>query len=156
MPTLSVNMNIFAPTQYGNFQFGDICNFRGKLLCGGHNGTFLFGENDNDNGKPILSEIELFTTDFGTANLKHPRFIIIGAKLNGNLSISIKVDGVYTFNHELVCGRKMGVWHNYKIPVSRECDGRYFTITIKNIAGKDFVIDSVDMIIYQRHRGDSF
>lgn len=155
MPTLSMNINVFAPTQYGNFQFEDICEFRGRAICSNQNGTYLFGEDNNDNGNSILSEIELLTTDFGRANLKHPRFLVIGAKLNDNLNISIKVDGDRVYDYFLICDKQIGIWHNHKVPIKRECDGRYFTITIKN-SGGNFTIDSIDAMVTQRHKGNSF
>lgn len=149
--TILLNTHNFAASQFFNHAANSATIFNGKLLFATSNGIFE-STGDNDGFEtvgeeqvpvPIEAYIVLPTSDFGYRGQKSPRSIVLGARIDGQLEVSITDE--------------KGMTRDYLTPVLDGDDGakvalrtdqrsRYFSTKIANVDGADFSIESADIV----------
>jgi len=145
--TFAMQLGIMAPTQYGNYNFNSMCNFRGKAF-GAHEdgGIHLLDNRDEtaDEGSvEIDALLELAQTDFGVPNVKTILKVVVGYEASGELEISVISD-----EYEAVSGtlpESAGNFQQHGDWTGVVSLGRYALLRIQNVEGCDFSLDSIDV-----------
>lgn len=145
MSLISVIMNLQnrASSQYSNFDFNSFCKIGDTILAASDDGLFTLG-GDTDNGGQIDAQFALATSDFGIENLKRIRSAYVGGRMDGNLKLTLEDDegNARTYDLEpLKTDRQTGM----KATTGRDGLGRYFTVSISNVNGSDFRVDSISV-----------
>jgi len=104
---------------------------------------------DDAAGVPISAYFKLPRTDFGYVNDKRLRAMYVGYETDGNLLISITPDEDTTRSQDFTLTGAITTQkqHSGRIPLRRDLRGRYFDFKFANVAGSDFSIDSIKLII---------
>ena len=86
-------------------------------------------------------------TDFGAANQKRLRKMLLGFEASGALQLSVKSDdgefAVALVEPDIDSSRGEGV----VVPFERDVKGRYLTVRISNTAGCYFALNSIDLAL---------
>lgn len=149
MANLSLVMELtnLAVTQYHNFDFNSACAFGDTTLVASEGGLFTL-DAESDNGTDIDSEFMLVVSDWGMANLKKLRSVFLGLETDGDLQLIVKNDEsnerLYTipFSYPEKKGFNMAT----KVAVGRDGMGRYWSLGLKNVAGAEFALDSIEVL----------
>lgn len=143
MLVLDTNTSIQgATTQYTNFDFNSMVNFKNRYLCASEDGLFEHTGSD-DNESDISAYFEPLTMDFGLSNSKRVRSIYLGGEADGVLNILVNTENVSAVT--LSVG-SMTTQAARKIACERSLYGRYWTFRIANVDGCDFSIDSISVL----------
>ena len=151
MLTLDTNLKIGnATTQYLNFNFNSMVNFKGVALGANEFGLFkLNGETDD--GVSIEAYFEPVTSDIGLAGPKRMRYLYTEAKLTGSIDINISVDGGTVKSYRITNTDQKPL--RYRTVVSKVLHGTYWLYQFKNVNGTDFSIDSARGVFIFRNQG---
>ena len=143
MEFLGINLELFrlSPSQYANFNFNSMCEFKGQYLGASENGVFTLFDADDDNGADIDAWIKCMKTDFGMLNQKRVRNLKIGCEASGDLTITVTNDDWNERTYALSLVLKNQLQHARDIPVGRNGKGAYWSFKIANSNGCDFSID---------------
>jgi hypothetical protein len=141
---LHCNLSNVAATQFINYPFKSLCVFNDKILAAGPDGLFTI-EGNKDNGGDIEAYAKLPTTDLGSSNQKRIRKMFVGYESNGNVDIGVQVDEMP--GHDFRLRPTANGQHGSELNGRRDQKGRYLSITIKNVDGSDFSIDSIDALV---------
>lgn len=152
MVTLDVNMKNQAFSQYVGFSFNSMVKFDEKYLGASGDGLSVI-EGKTDNGSPVEAELELPTTDFGIQNFKRIRYVYIGYETSSAISVNVvfdqkEDDGIDYLVESIKTGQQRG-----KFSVNRTQEGRYVTITVRNVNGSDFSLDDLSILLVVLHSG---
>ena len=147
MITLDAQLNGGRFTQYSGFAFNSMVRFGEKFLGADSAGLHLIGA-DKDNGVNITAELELPTTDLGVQQKKRLRFLYFGYEVNGALDVVVTYDqkAATTKTYRMGNLETSGQQRNW-LPLRRDAHGRYMTMTVRNVNGSDFSIDSIDALL---------
>ena len=141
-----------ATTQFTNYPFNSMVKFGNTYLGASSEGIYLLDGSDDD-GSEIEAYFEPITTDFGADNPKRMRFIYLGYEAQGDLELTLKADDKDT--ETITCeaeSTKTGQQRR-RVPATRELQGRYWNIQVKNMDGCDFAVDSIDVRMIARSQG---
>ena len=142
----ALNYNVLSKgtTQYLNYDFTSMVKFGASYLGCNNDGIFELSGN-NDNSRPIDAWIKPLITDFGISNPKKCRAGYIGYETQGELDVKVQADE----GKEYVAILPINIngQQGKKFSISRNIKGRYITITILNVKGCDFGIDSMDICL---------
>lgn len=151
MLTLDTNLKAAnATTQYLNFEFNSMVNFKGKALAANDSGIYAL-EGETDNGALIDAYFEPVVSDVGVARPKRMRYIYTELRIHGSLDINISVDD--------------GTAETYKVQgidlkskrcratVSKKLHGTYWLFQFRNVNGSDFSIDTASGVFIFRNQG---
>jgi hypothetical protein len=135
-----------ALSQYGSYDFNSLCVFEGKLLAGSDLGLYqCTGEVDAD-AVDIASIFTFPSTDAGSKKQKKIRQVVISGWWAGELKIAVLYDevsgGYYTIPPTGAMQEQTVTVH-----INSEDYGRYIGLSIENVGGADFSIDSIDMML---------
>ena len=110
-------------------------------------GIRVLGASANDEGTAISSNFKTGSTDFGDSFMKYLREIWLAFRAGGVLKFTFSKDEDATTevekNTTLVDTKIM----EERLKVPRGLRGRFFTIEGENIAGVDFDINSLSMLV---------
>lgn len=152
---LRLNTQLLAPTQL-SLPFNSMAYNKEYVMGGSDEGLFIVrGNEDWVDGTqesilepvPINALISLVTTDFGTARYKRIRWIYVGYKSKGDLSLLVSPDDDDSEEYVLPAINEEYKQTGNKIPISRDQVGRYFTLSIMNPGGVSFSIDNISAAI---------
>lgn len=143
---ICLNLRRGALSQYEGFNFNSLCEFKGTSLGANEDGIYSLDDTETDQGTPILSIIETFTTNFNADNAKRMRKAYIGYETSGNLVLKLTVDGEHEHSYFLKPVKKQQLQHKTKVPLGRDLKGDYWMYRIENKDGCDFSLDSIDMV----------
>jgi hypothetical protein len=142
---VALNTVLMAPTQYAGVNFDSMCVFEGKILGAGVSGICEMTGN-TDLGVAITSFFQLPSTDLGASKAKKLRSMILSGYHNGNVKLTIVKDNdestEYTINLNGAADHR-----NIKVDLNSNDLGRYIGLVVENIAGSDFSIDAIDLLL---------
>ena len=140
-------MNLFnqAISTYSNFNFNSIACFNGVYLGATDTGIYTLG-GDKDNGTDIDSRIKTGSMDFGDGFLKYARDIWITHRTDGNIRLKIFID-----EDNVAIEKQTNIINDRimeeRIKPPRGLRGRFYTMELRNVAGADFDIDSLSILV---------
>ena len=137
MNTKTLTLTTF--TEYGYNSFARVA---GKNVAAGA-GLFELVGND-DNGLPINATLALPTTDFGSSFVKVLERLFVGYRSQADMVVRIITDDNEAVIYTLPVSSQPGL-ATQRVKVGKGLAGRYWQITINNLDGTDFMIDTVDV-----------
>lgn len=142
---LATELTIKAPSQYLNYSFSSMVKFGNRYYGGNADGLFELESGDTDNGTYIDAHFKLFTTDFGSRNLKRMRAIFVRGLSDGQLLFTVEDDenNERTYPLENVKSTSTG----QKVPVGRDGKGVYWSVKVANNEGSDFSINTLEALM---------
>lgn len=152
MYALSFALQPGATTQFTNYPFNSMVKFGNTYLGASSEGIYLLDGSD-DNGVEIEAYFEPITTDFGSDNPKRMRFIYLGYEAQGDLELTLKADDKATETVVLEAESTKIGQQRRRVPATRELQGRYWNLQVKNMDGCDFAVDSIDVRMVTRSQG---
>ena len=151
MLTLDTNLKIAnATTQYLNYNFNSMVNFKGIALGANDEGIFELN-GDDDQGTLIDAYFEPITSDIGLVGPKRMRYLYTEAKLTGSVDINISVDSGSVKSYRITDTAQKPLRH--RITVSKALHGTYWLYQYRNVNGSDFSIDSAQGVFIFRSQG---
>ena len=150
MYALDTELTQKATTQYWNYPFNSFCRFLGRDLAASPEGLFLL-EGETDDGAKIESKIVLNDTDMGLDNPKRARFAYFGYEADGDLEVSFSADEKWP-QTKTIGSQKTGQQRR-RVSVPHNIFGRYWSVSVANVAGCDFSLDSIEILPILRSQG---
>ena len=141
-----MNLSNQAISTYNNFDFNSIACFNGTYLGANSAGIYKLSGN-LDNGSIIKSKIKTGSIDFGSGYIKHLRDIWLTYRTDGTVAIVLWVDEDDNSQVELRSRKSSDNIQEEKFTAPLGLNGRFYTIEFKNIAGADFDIHKLSMMV---------
>lgn len=147
-----LNTETAAVGWYDNFDFESIAQPPGKVLAVGPEGLYELTGN-TDEGKSINATAVSGLNDFGSDTIKRVDAMYLGYTCDGNISVTAET---YESGHPpityLLEQRLALAPRNSRLIGAKGMWGRYWRMTISNVAGADFEIHdaSVDIAVSSR------
>lgn len=151
---LAINLNLKGhyPTQFLNYNFLSLCNFKGKLLGAKENGLFeLTGEQDHET--EIQAKVETPLSAWGVNQVKRPRKCRLSYASDDELELSVidaDLDVVETKDVPTSSG---SLPQNSTFNFSRTTAKNFWTFRISNKDGSDFKINALEVLFTVRPHG---
>lgn len=140
----AMNLSHLAITRYPDFQFDHLLRFRGNTYLVRADGIYLVG-GDSDAGAYIHARFALPDGTFGDiAEKVCPRAYLQGRSVGG-MSVTPVVDGE-AFEAQ-VTSESRGDLDYVRAKFGRGLRGHHWAFEVANADGKDFEVDSFDMLI---------
>lgn len=141
-----INTDLRALTEYRNVPFDSFAILNGRTYAAGENGIFELA-GTTDDGAPIDAWITPFLTDFGTQKFKRVSDIWIGGmgqdlyvKVHSrDPATGVKTEDLYSVVRKQDAGAAPG-----RVEVGRGIKSTYFGLSLHNVDGADFELDSID------------
>lgn len=141
-----LNTQLRAVTEYRNVPFDSFAVLGGRTYAAGDGGIFELA-GDTDDGQPIEAWFRPFLTNFGTQKMKRVTDIWLGTSATG---LFVKVhtrdpatgkmtEDVYPVQHAHGDGTDKG-----RVKVGRGLTSNWWTLTVGNVAGAPFEIESIE------------
>lgn len=150
--TFSVNTENLEVTEYSNYDFLSMAMFNGKPVGVGAAGIYELSGGD-DAGTNIDASALFGFDDLGTANMKRMFNAYLGYKSDGAVEVQISIDGepavrTYTVNKiSGTTGIKRG-----RATIAKGLRSRYWQVGVKNVAGSDLELDTLDLYVHETKR----
>lgn len=143
--TWVLNVRKQALTEYGNFQFNSMTEFRGRFLAAGPNGIVQLAAQDLDDAANIDATVVSATSDFGSSFNKRVPRIYVGYKSTGDMEFHTitSQDGKRKY---LLSRNGITDIQQRRVPVGRGPKARYWQFEFINRDGSDFLLES--MMVY--------
>jgi len=135
-----------AISTYNNYNFDSIANFNGTLFGATTTGIYQL-DGDTDNGTDIDSKIKSGSMDFGDTFIKYAKDVWITFRSDGYLTLKILVDEDATAPIQKQTTIISSTIIEERLKPPRGLRGRFYTIELKNFAGADFDIDSLNLLV---------
>ena len=148
-----LSLSKLAPSQYVEYNFNSMCEFRGRYLGANESGVFVLGEVGKDGSDSIDAKLKTGLTDFGVSNRKRIRSLLVGYETDGRLKLSVSTDEGVVRTVELTSKSEASRQQGGKVSVGRDGIGKYWAFQVENIDGADFSIDEVSAILITRETG---
>ena len=142
-----MNINNQAISTYSGYNFNSIADFNGVILGATATGIRVLGDSANDGGAAIASNFKTGSMDFGDSFMKYLREIWLAFRAGGVLKFTFSVDEDATTEVEKSTTLTGSEIAEERLKVPRGLRGRFFTIEGENVAGVDFDIDSLSMLV---------
>ena len=125
------------PSLYTGFDFNSYATFHGKAYGAREDGIYLL-EGEDDDGTPIVTGMRLGPLNFGTEHEKRLRYI-----RPGNTGTEIEA--------QVKAGEEKGIFYQdgERIPVSRDIQGKEFTIDIQGFEKLDY-LEIMPLVLLKR------
>jgi len=149
MQSFITNLTNRASTSVNGFDYNSFCEAWEKPLAAGDGLYELCG--DTDDTVDIDAYFETPIIDLGSQRDKRLRFVYLGFESDGNLEVSVSVDGG-SYRAYSVIPKKTGR-QRIRIPIGRNGHGRYWQLKINNVDGSFFAIDHMSVLINERSEG---
>lgn len=147
MTTYSINAENNEVTQYTGYDALAFERIGNKHYAVCKDGIYYLGGQgepyiDTDNGAEISATVTLGATDFKSQQLKRVQYAYVGMK--GDITLAMMIDtGAFTADYRATHDAQ-GV-HQKRIKMGLGNKSRYWTPSIKNVAGKYFELDSLGL-----------
>lgn len=149
--TMVTNTETGAVTTYANYAFNSFAEHASGLLAAGPGGLYVIDSGESDDGNPIGATLATGKLDFEGAQMKRMSMFHAAIRADGDLSLGISADDgspvLYTMSPTSPVDLKP-----FRQPVGRGLRGRYWQITIANVAGADFSIEDCSMDVVETGR----
>ncbi len=139
---LKHRFNPMATVQFTNYDFESFAELDGSLYGVNEDGLFLL-EGDDDDGTDIDSEFGFGFIDFAARTMKRLRFLCADIKSTG-IDFTVETENGDIESYTLSASTETTT---KKTSINRSLKGRRFEITFANIAGGDFIIGSIDLMV---------
>lgn len=140
---LCMRTDIFAVSEFTNYNFNSMCEFNGVLLGANESGIFSH-DADKDVSKLIKWSFSLYSSDWGIPKKKKVRLIYIGGVINDDITVeAIPVGGVTSSRK----AELESISRRHKATVNFESVGQYWSVRISNDNGSNCTIDSIDAVV---------
>lgn len=149
--TWVLNIRKAALTEYDNFAFNSMTNFKGKILAAGPSGIFQLAAQNTDNSAGINANILTGQNDFGSSMLKRIPRIYVGYKSSGDMEFHTITSQDGARKYLLSINACLGLQQR-RIPIGRGPKSRYWQFGLVNRDGTDFLIESILIYPEQTHR----
>lgn len=141
-----LNTQLRAVTEYRNVPFDSFAILNGRTYAAGDGGIFELA-GDTDAGQPIEAWFRPFLTNFGTQKMKRVTDIWLGTSGTGlfvkvhtrNPATGQMTEDVYPVQHAHGDGTDKG-----RVKVGRGLTSNWWTLTVANVAGAPFEIESIE------------
>jgi hypothetical protein len=148
----SVNTENLELTEYSNYDFLSMAMFNGKPVGISATGIYeLLGSNDA--GTEIDASALFGFDDLGTSHMKRMFYAYLGYKSDGEVEVQISIDGEPALRYYTVkkisgtTGIKRG-----RAKIAKGLRSRYWQVGIKNVAGSDLELDTLDLYVHETKR----
>jgi hypothetical protein len=125
--TWVLNDNSFAPSAYTDWPFNSYAQYHGQYYAAGNAGLYLLGGPDQD-GAEIHAGVRLSRVNFGTDRQKRLRSMRLGAT-GDRVLVRLATDR----------GERIFALRGVKVPVSRDVQGKEWTIDISDFSELSFI-----------------
>ena len=143
---LVLNLVTQAPYYYANYAFtGFATQGERQFGCKADGIYELVGDTDADD--PIESRITTGLADFEEPALKTLTAVYLGYRATGSLFLSTQIghsDGVQALSYEL--GETPSAPVTTRIKLGKGVKARYWQLSVSNIGGSDFEIETLDIL----------
>ncbi len=136
-----INLKTFTITQYTNYGFNSMCNFKGMPFGANSYGIYLLS-GDTDDGTAISSEILTGASDVKTSNLK--RYLDAYISMTGVGNYSLKVINDDSSKEYAFVGTKTTI-DNIKVNLNKGEKGNFSSIGFKNVGGSKFNLNNIGL-----------
>ena len=137
-----MNARTGALTQYSNFSFNSFAVFNGEQIAAGPAGLYAL-TGDTDAGTPIEMVMTTPISNFGVACLTRVREAFICYRSAGRAELHVKGDDGDWLIYQMDETRPSGIYRN-RVKTSRGIKASYWQFSVKNVAGADLAIDSIE------------
>lgn len=147
-----MNTETTAASWYDNFDFESITQTPDGVLAVGPDGLYTLDAN-TDAGVNIQAEVVSGLQDFGAPQTKRMDYMYFGYTSGGQISVTPEV---YESGHAPVTyfleQRDASAPRNSRVEPGKGLFGRYWRVTIRNVAGADFEVHdtAVDIAVSNR------
>lgn len=147
-----MNTETTAASWYDNFDFESITQTPDGVLAVGPDGLYTLDAN-TDAGVNIQAEVVSGLQDFGAPQTKRMDYMYFGYTSGGRISVTPEV---YESGHAPVTyfleQRDASAPRNSRVEPGKGLFGRYWRVTIRNVAGADFEVHdtTVDIAVSNR------
>lgn len=146
--TWVMNLRTGASTRYEGYPFDALANIGGKYLAAGVDGLYEL-DGDDDAGEPINAYADFGVKSFGTDSLKRLEQIYLGISSSGQMYVKVSAEGAaYTYTM-----REFSEYlQTQRVTVGKGMRANYFGFEIGNVAGADFELSSVNVLVAESAR----
>jgi hypothetical protein len=137
-----MNTQTLTLTTFTEYGYNSFTRAFDRNLGANSNGLFELVGND-DNGLPINATLTLPTTDFGSSFVKVLERLFVGYRSQADMVVRIITDDNEAVIYPLPVSSQPGL-ATQRVKVGKGLAGRYWQITINNLDGTDFTLDTVD------------
>ena len=137
----AMHSQTFALVQDSNNRFNSYARLGEVILAANDDGLFVLGAAATDNGTAIDARLVYPLPDEAAA-LKRCAALVVGYRADGDLRLTVQVDG--GDSHEYVLEAVgSAACHPNRVKVGRGLKGRYWQHTLENIGGAGFALDAL-------------
>jgi hypothetical protein len=130
-----------ALTEYAGVNFNSYAWMGNVLLAANEDGLFVIG-GATDNSVAIDASMA-FPINPSDAQLRRLSKLVVGYRNDGDLRLTVSADGGENYEYVLEeTGRDE--CHPNRVRIGKGIKGKYWTMTIENIGGADFAVDTLD------------
>ena len=142
---LTMNTENGGLTEYYNYRFNSFALFNGYYLGANQDGIFiLLGDRDDDTNIDTIVKTSL--DDFGDSRQKRGDSVHVGVDTAEDMEVFVSNEEYLNYPCKLMASGSVGL-ETRKYKMAKGLRGRYWSITIKNTEGSDFILDQIDMLI---------
>lgn len=145
MLALRMNTRNLAITQFTNYDFNSFCVFNGKLYAASATGIYELDSAQKDGTSAISAFFEFYVGDIGAINLKRIRALHFAGEMNGSMEVTVEEDDdtATSKTYDITTAKTSNEQHGIRVFVDRTHKGRFWKLTVSNVNGSDFSVDSV-------------
>ena len=148
--TICLALHRLAVSQYSNYNFNSMCNFDGLLLGCNEDGLFKLDSGDVDNTSHIDAFFRLGPSELGITENKSVRHLVVNARLDGPLRMSVNPDGKGDVSTEMIPKNEDLRLIGIKVPIGKDSKGRSLDLKVENVQGSDFTINRIDALLVKK------
>lgn len=147
-----MNTETTAVSWYDNFDFDSIAQTATKVFATGPDGLYVL-DGGTDSGELIAAEVSSGFMDFGSTQTKRVDAMYFGYTSADQVSVTVET---YESGHPAATyfleRRPAALPRNSRVMVGKGLYGRYWRLSIKNVAGTAFAVHSatIDIAVSQR------
>ena len=143
-----INMKTGAVTEYNNFNFNSIVEYKGKYLTASDNGIYLLTGDTDDNAN-IDAYFRTGTVDRDNRMVNIPEEMWVKGE-NGNMTLDYTLDNSRTISLSINPVNSSISGTRVKLP--KGVKSRFADFSVKNVSGSDFKIQSLRLMAYPIRR----
>ena len=138
-----LNTRNAAVSEYHGVNANSLCMFGGVVLAATESGIVAL-TGASDLGEDIAASIASGRGDLGSPQIKRVVTGYVGYRADGELSLTLIVDGHHEFTYPVV-PRRIEDQHATRVKIGRGLRGTYWEWRLANRAGADFALDQLTL-----------
>ena len=142
---LVMNADTNALTTYSSFDFNSLTEFNGVFLGASSSGIYAL-TGDLDEAAVIAATVRLGKDDFGDEHLKRAESAYVAYTTDGSLTLKVTADEGTEYSYTLE-RRQTDKIHQSRVKLGKGMKGRYFQTELVNVAGADFELDDLGLVV---------